>query len=180
MSDDRERIELPVTFTATWLRRAVLVAVALVLVIGGYLVTLIPDEDVSAARGDPDVAGWLAVAFGCCVMIGALRRLLRPAVLRITADGFFDDTSPTAAGFVPWSAVEDVRIDHRGHLLCIRLSDPTILAPLRTPLTRWLRRSNRRFGADVYIPRIVLSTPLEEIAHAMRLARIQSLYDSDS
>lgn len=169
---------LPVAFTATWLRRVAGVAVAAGVVLIGVLVTFIPDQQVR--RGDPDLAGWLAIVFGALTGTGFVVRLFRPASLTLTANGFLDDTSQTSAGFVPWSAVDDIAVDPRGRMVAVRLSDTTVLQPLRHPIRRWLRRANTAFGAHVYIPGIVLSTSVEEIAHAMRLARIQSLYGSDS
>lgn len=146
---EHERIDLPVVFTATLRRRAAAVAGAIALVVTGALLTRIED---TTPRGDPKIAGWLAIVCGLVLLAAFVRRLLRPARVRVTSEGFEHDAWHFAASrFAEWQDVTAIEVEPRGRYLTV----------------------GRSGGKSVSIGRVALSTPLEEVAHTMRLARIQ-------
>jgi hypothetical protein len=123
---------------------------------------------------------WLGIpglVFFAPCLVYALYRAVRPrpaVVLRHA--GFIDQASAPAVGFIAWEDVETistVRVFGQA-MVAIKLRHPDSIVRRLRPWTRRVMALNRRlYGAEVYIPAIVLPTNAAEFAETMDRRRRQ-------
>ena len=131
-----------------------LAAVSLIFVaIGGALVTF--GNGGTRPLGIPvPLVGWACLAFfGLCLVYFSWRLVVasRSPLLRLTADGFYDETS-MGGTFVRWDDLASLEVVSFGTARCVagRVHDPDRLQSQRSGLRRVVARANRRF-ADIWI-----------------------------
>lgn len=100
-------------------------------------------------------AGWIGLAlFGPATAYLVYRGLRHRVELRLTADGFTDDSSLTAVGFVPWSEVAGVSTEEisKATMIGVRLHDADGFIAKLSWFRRVAARTNMRmFGVPVWI-----------------------------
>lgn len=100
-------------------------------------------------------AGWIGLAlFGPATAYLVYRGLRHRVELRLTADGFTDDSSLTAVGFVPWSEVAGVSTEEisKATMIGVRLHDADAFIAKLSWFRRVAARTNMRmFGVPVWI-----------------------------
>lgn len=100
-------------------------------------------------------AGWIALAlFGPATTYLAYRAAQPRVALSLSADGFTDDSSLTAVGFVPWSEVVSVCTSQisRATMIGVEVRDPEDFIAKLSWFRRIAARTNlRMFGVPVWI-----------------------------
>ncbi len=100
-------------------------------------------------------AGWIGLAlFGPATAYLVYRGLRHRVELRLTADGFTDDSSLTAVGFVPWSEVAGVSTAEisKATMVGVQLRDADAFIAKLSWFRRIAARTNMRmFGVPVWI-----------------------------
>ena len=100
-------------------------------------------------------AGWIGLAlFGPATAYLVYRGLRHRVELRLTADGFTDDSSLTAVGFVPWSEVAGVSTEEisKATMVGVQLHDAEAFIASLSWFRRIAARTNlRMFGVPVWI-----------------------------
>lgn len=146
----------PETVALTPARRASLklVAFGLALVAAAMALVVLP-QGASMASGIYHAAGWIGLAlFGPATTYLAYRAARPRVALRLDADGFTDESSLTAVGFVPWGEVVGVGTSQisRATMVGVQLRDPAAFIAKLTWFRRIAARTNlRMFGEPVWI-----------------------------
>lgn len=112
---------------------------------------------------------WFAFS-GLCTLYVSVRALRpKPAVI-IGSDGFTDQATGIAVGFIPWQEVADVRASFSvgQPAVVVTLSDPERLIRRQPFWKRPILRMNRRFSGDVFIPESVLPMSCAELVEIMK------------
>jgi hypothetical protein len=150
--------------TPLW-KRWLLVGLAVVMVAICSQLVFQPHESWLPWLGVPGLA-----FFGPCLAY-ALYRAVRPRpALVLRPEGFVDQVSAPAVGFVAWEDVEAIRtIRVFGQaMVAIKLGEPDLMVGRLRPWKRWVVALNRRFyGAEVFLPAMVLPTTAAEFAETM-------------
>lgn len=132
-----------------------LIAFGLFMAVLPMVMVSFPPAGSPALSGAFRWAGWIGLAlFGPATAYLVYRGLRHRVELRLTADGFTDDSSLTAVGFVPWSEVTGVSTEtiSKATMVGVRLRD----ADAFVANLRWFRRiaartNLRMFGVPVWI-----------------------------
>jgi hypothetical protein len=106
------------------------------------------------------------VFFSACALFAFSRFWDRKAGLVLNAAGFIDNSSGVAAGFVPWTEVQEVSTFAVGHqrMLVVKVRHPARYIQPGNPLKRVLNRANQRLcGSPIAIRSKTLNIDLDEL-----------------
>lgn len=179
MSDERERvIELSRT------KLVMMIAGSLLFVAAGAWFLTASEEGSLVGTLGRFARPWMihglgAVAilfFGGCALYGAAKAFDRRPGLVLRPDGFVDNSSAVAAGFIPWREVTGLGIFefNRQRMLVVQVAEPEKYAARGNALKRALNQANTRMcGSPVVISSNALRIPFDELhgEFASRLAR---------
>ncbi|MUM15552.1 hypothetical protein FZI91_08895 [Mycobacterium sp. CBMA271] len=126
-----------------------------------WVVTL---NDVSIVRRV--IVGVGIPLFGLCAVF-ALRKLFdtRPGLI-LGGQGFTDNASAVAAGFVPWADVTDIRVVDikRQRMLMVAVKNPADYIARGGAVRRYLNRANMRMtGSPIAIPASSLKIDFDDL-----------------
>jgi len=120
-------------------------------------------------------AGVVALAFsGLCTLYALLRALRPKPPVVVGSDGFIDQATAVAVGFIPWQEVAHVRasVVVGQSTVVVTLRDPDRLIRRQPFWKRPILRMNRKFSGDVFIPGGVLSMTCAELVEIMQARRV--------
>lgn len=104
--------------------------------------------------------------FGGCALYAIAKAFDRKPGLILRPDGFVDNSSAVAAGFIPWSDVTGLGIFefNRQRMLVVQVAQPEKYADGGNALTRALNRANTRMcGSPIVISSNALRIPFDEL-----------------
>lgn len=133
---------------------------------------LVTADDVSIIRRA--LAGIGIPFFGLCALWG-LRKLFdtRPGLI-LSSNGFVDNASALAAGFVPWTDVTGTHVVEikRQRILMVTVKNPEHYIARGGPVTRLLNRGNMRMaGSPIAISANSLKIGFDELLAAFEANR---------
>lgn len=159
--------DLPIVLAASLRRRALLFVVAAVMVASSGLCVAIgpPLIQISGGVG--------VVLFGAALVYSGYRLVSPRPSLVIREDGFVDNASALAAGFVPWSNVERIGVTNLGttSMVAVKLRRPDEVTGQVAWWKRHVMRANHSFGADLYLPATTLPISADRAAALLDQAR---------
>ena len=154
----------PETVALTPMRGARLKVVAFGLaVFGAAIVLVLVPHGPSLLSNVYHWAGWIGVVlFGPATTYLAYRAVQPRVALLVADDGFTDDSSLTAVGFVPWSEVVGVGVSKisKATMIGVQLRDPEAFVAGLSLYRRIAAQANlRMFGVPVWIDPAGLPDP---------------------
>jgi hypothetical protein len=123
----------------------------------------------------PVAMHWIGVAgvvfFGACCLFGLYKLFDREPGLILDADGFTDNASAVAAGFVPWTDVTDVQTHRIAQqpMLIVVVADPQRYMRKQNLLQQIATRTSlATFGSPIGISASALKIGFDELSNLFR------------